>query len=151
MFGGSTLCGFTFWGSTILFSRVTDFGCGAVLTLWSGGLHSGGLHFEGLLSLGLPISDLELYLLRAMGVYTLGLYILGVYSLGLPISDLDLYLLCGLGVFTLGVYALGVYSLGLPISDLELYLLVLNKRYIGPFKPSLCREVRTCGKKRSVT
>ena len=85
-------------------------------------------------SLELPISDLDLYLL-VLGVYTLRVYTLGVYSLVLPISDLELYLLA------LGVYSLGVYALVPRISDLELYMPVLKKRYRGPFKPSLFREL----------
>ena len=74
----------------------------------------------GVYSLGLPISDLEKYILgvydsaglhsgglHSGGLHSGGLhsgvYTLGVYSLGLPILDLAEH--------TLGVYTVGVYSL----------------------------------------
>ena len=58
---------------------------------------------------------------------------MGVYSLGLSISDLDLYLLCALGVYTLGVYTLGVYSLGLPIWDLATHLPEWGPTLLGAY------------------
>ena len=47
---------------------------------------------------GLPISDLDMYLLYALGVYTLG-----VYSFKLPTSDLELHLPCVRVLNTVGV------------------------------------------------
>ena len=47
----------------------------------------GGLHF-GVYSLGLPPSDLDVYLVLCV----LWVYTQGVYFLGLPIWDLELYL-----------------------------------------------------------
>ena len=59
--------------------------------------------------------------LKGTWCQSLVVYTLGVYSFGLPISDMDLYTLCALGVYTLGVYILAVYSLGSRISDLGTY------------------------------
>ena len=107
-----SLCGSTRWGSTVSGYRVRIWIC--TYSLW------GSVYSLGGYSLGLWISDLEMYLL-ALGGYTLR-----VYSIALPLSDLDLYLLT-VGVYILGVYTLGVYFLGLRISDLELYLPVRKK------------------------